>query len=192
MDYIRDSLSDDEQLIHIARFHWMYTVQAAFNALFGLALSIAIIVFALKYAPIMFKTLNTEGLSLIDQIQVLHPGILILAFFVFLMGLLKFAQMMIIKATTEIGVTDIRLVYKRGLVARAVGEINIDRIEGVNVLQGIMGRLFGYGRVMVRGMGVGEVVLPPLAQPIRFKKAIEKARTMAKRKNMGQQQPLSS
>ena len=39
-----------------------------------------------------------------------------------------------------------------------------------------MGRLFGYGRVMVRGMGVGEVVLPPIEQPIRFRKAIEKAR----------------
>ena len=97
--------------------------------------------------------------------------------------------MMIIKATTEIGVTDIRLVYKRGLVARAVGEINIDRIEGVNVLQGILGRIFGYSRVMVRGMGVGEVVLPPIAQPIRFKKAIEKARSMAKKKNMGQPVP---
>lgn len=184
MDYIRQSLSDDEQLIHIARFHWMYTIQAAFNAVFGLGLSVAIIVFAIKYQPMIFKTANTSGLSLIDQIQTLHPGIKILAFFVLLMGLLKFAQMMIIKATTEIGITDCRLVYKRGLVARAVGEINIDRIEGVNVLQGIMGRLFGYGRVMVRGMGVGEVVLPPLAQPIRFKKAIEKARSVAKKKSM--------
>jgi len=104
----------------------------------------------------------------------------ILALFIFLMGVLKFVQMMIIKITTEIGVTDIRLVYKRGLVARAVGEINIDRIEGVNVIQGILGRIFGYGRVMVRGMGVGEVVLPPISQPIRFKKAIEKARASSK------------
>ena len=189
MDYIRHSLSEDETLIHIARFHWMYSVQAIFNAIFGTVLSVSIIIFAMKYQPIMFKSVSTEGLSLIDQIQILHPGIKILAFFVFLMGLLKFAQMMIIKATTEIGVTDVRLVYKRGLVARAVGEINIDRIEGVNVLQGIMGRLFGYGRVMVRGMGVGEVVLPPLAQPIRFKKAIEKARSIAKKKNMGQPVP---
>ena len=90
---------------------------------------------------------------------------------------------MIIRATTEIGVTDARLVYKRGLIARAVGEINIDRIEGVNVLQGVLGRVLGYGRVMVRGMGVGEVVLPPIAQPIRFKKAIEKARAVAKSKS---------
>lgn len=191
MDYIRQSLSEDEHLIHIARFHWMYTVQATFNVIFAVVLSITILVFAIKYQPMMFGggTPYPEGMSFIDKIRILHPGLKILSFFVFIMGLLKFAQMMIIKATTEIGITDIRLVYKRGLVARAVGEINIDRIEGVNVIQGIFGRLFGYGRVMVRGMGVGEVVLPPVAQPIRFKKAIEKARSVAKKKMSGQYNP---
>ena len=189
MDYIRQSLGEDEELIHIARFHWMYNVNAIINAIFGLTLAIGIIWVAIRFQPMMFATVDTTGLGIVDKIMSLHPGLKILSFFVFLMGLLKFAQMMIIKATTEIGVTDCRLVYKRGLVARAVGEINIDRIEGVNVLQGILGRIFGYGRVMVRGMGVGEVVLPPIAQPIRFKKAIEKARTMAKKKNIGQPAP---
>jgi uncharacterized membrane protein YdbT with pleckstrin-like domain len=189
MDYIRQSLSDDEELIHVAEFHWMYNVQAVFNVIFGFVLSVALIIFAVKYQPIMFGDPLPAGASFITKVQALHPGIKILAFFIFVMGVLKFVQMMIVKATTEIGVTDIRLVYKRGLVARIVGEINIDRVEGVNVLQGILGRLFGYGRVMVRGMGVGEVVLPPVEQPIRFKKAIEKARAMSKRKNQGEPVP---
>lgn len=180
-EYIKQSLSEEEQLIHIAHFHWMYNVQAVFNVIFGAALSIAIIVFALKFEPVMFGKIP-DGLNMIDQVRSLHPSIKILSFFIFILSVLKFAQMMIVKATTEIGVTDTRLVYKRGLVARAVGEINIDRIEGVNVLQGILGRIFGYGRVMVRGMGVGEVVLPQIAQPIRFKKAIEKARQISKSK----------
>ncbi|NJN35690.1 MAG: PH domain-containing protein, partial [Saprospiraceae bacterium] len=49
-------------------------------------------------------------------------------------GLMRFAKMMIDKVTTEIAITNKRLVYKRGLVARAVGEMNIDRIEGVKCL----------------------------------------------------------
>ena len=181
-DYIRQSLTDDEELIHIAEFHWMYTVNAILNMVFSLVLSLLLIYMALRFQPIMFGAVAPEGVPFFDRVSSLHPGIKILALFIFLMGVLKFVQMMIIKITTEIGVTDIRLVYKRGLVARAVGEINIDRIEGVNVLQGILGRLFGYGRVMVRGMGVGEVVLPPISQPIRFKKAIEKARSATKHK----------
>jgi uncharacterized membrane protein YdbT with pleckstrin-like domain len=181
-DYIRQSLSPNEELIHVAEFHWMYTVNAVLNMIFGLLLALGILWLALTFEPIMFGPGAPEGASFFTKISALHPGIKILAFFIFVLGVLKFAQMMIIKVTTEIGVSDIRLIYKRGLVARAVGEINIDRIEGVNVLQGILGRVFGYGRVMVRGMGVGEVILPPIAQPIRFKKAIEKARASSQYK----------
>jgi len=166
----------------VAKFHWVYNVSAVLNIVISFALAMGVIWLAIKYQPMILKTPSTVGLSFVDQIRTLHPGVKILSFFLIVLGVLKFAQMMIVKATTEIGVTDIRMVYKQGLVARAVGEINIDRVEGVNVLQGVMGRLFGYGRVMVRGMGVGEVVLPPIEQPIRFKKAIEKARTMARKK----------
>ncbi len=177
-EYIRQSLAEDEKLIHMAHFHWMYTLSAFLNVLFGVLLTFVILILGVNFQPGA-----DPDLSFVEGVLSLHPGIKILAFFVFLMGLLKFASMMIVKATTEIAITNKRLVYKRGLVSRFVGEMNIDRIEGVNVLQGILGRLFGYGRVMVRGMGVGEVVLPPIQQPIRFRKAIEKARMASTTKN---------
>ena len=131
------------------------------------------------YAAMYYQGVYGEGFysrNLLGMIQEIHPGIRIFAFLVFIMGLLRFAQMMVVKASTEIAITTSRLVYKRGLIARHVGEMSIDRIEGVNVLQSIFGRLFGYGRLAIRGMGVGEVVLPPLRNPIAFRRAIEKAR----------------
>lgn len=178
MHYIQQSLTDNEELVHVAHFHWMYSVQAITNIVFSLALSVGIIVFAIKMEPVFFHTPGFERLSLLGQIQSLHAGVKIVAFFVMLMGVMRFVQMMIVKATTEIAVTNKRLVYKRGLVARYVGEMNIDRVEGVNVLQGVLGRIFGYGRVMVRGMGVGEIVLPTIAEPIKFRKSIERARNV--------------
>ena len=99
----------------------------------------------------------------------------------FLLGLYLFAHMMIIKATTEIAVTTERMIYKRGLIARHVGELDIDRIEGVSVYQGVLGRLLGYGSVMIRGMGVGEVLLPPIEAPVEFRKAIQEARQIAEK-----------
>jgi uncharacterized membrane protein YdbT with pleckstrin-like domain len=111
------------------------------------------------------------------MVRALHPGFRILAFLIFVFGVLQFAQMMVIRISTEIAVTTNRLIYKRGLVARYVGEMNIDRIESMAVLQTIFGRIFGYGRLMVRGMGVGELILPPIADPIAFRRAIETARS---------------
>ncbi|MGB0720595.1 MAG: PH domain-containing protein, partial [Bdellovibrionales bacterium] len=156
------------------KFHWMYNVSAFSMILWGMFASIVMIiggVYAYKqmgYFP--------DNIGWVSAIRNLHPGLRIFSFVLFVFGLLSFAQMMVVKATTEIAVTNRRLVFKKGLVARHVGEMNIDRIEGVNVLQTILGRLFGYGRLAVRGMGVGEVVLPPIADPLAFRQAIERAK----------------
>lgn len=174
MLYVQQSLSPGEELIHVGHFHWMYTltaVMAIFWGFLGCVLVIAGAIYVQNYVGQGFYSNNLLGM-----IRETHPAVRLGAFFIFIMGLMRFAQMMVIRATTEIAVTTSRLIYKRGLVARYVGEMSVDRIEGVNVLQSILGRILNYGRIMVRGMGVGEVILPPLANPIAFRKAIEKAR----------------
>lgn len=181
MLYVQQSLSPDEELIHIGHFHWMYSVSAIMAIFWGVVGAIALVIGAVYFME-HFWPLVTQRPALfisndmIGKIRELHPAIRLAAFFIFVMGVFRFAHMMVIKATTEIAVTTSRIIYKRGLVARYVGEMSIDRIEGVNVLQTVMGRIFNYGRIMVRGMGVGEVILPPLEDPIKFRKAIEKAR----------------
>lgn len=197
MLYVQQSLGPDEELVHIGRFHWMYTVSSAVWVLLGILGAIGVLVGAVYfdvlktlndlynladmpkeiYAQAWDKVIESKG-GYIEMIRSSHPFVRIGAFVSFLIGLYMFAQMMVVKATTEIAITNTRLVYKQGLIARHVGEISIDRIEGVNVLQGIFGRMFSYGNVIVRGMGVGEVMLPPIAEPIEFRKAIEKARTL--------------
>ena len=176
MLYVEQSLGPDEELVHVGKFHWMYTVQAFMAIIWGIVISLIIIIGSV----IAYKQMSwfPEELPTLEGVQYLHPGIRIASFVAFVLGLLSFAQMMVIKATTEIAITSSRLVYKRGLVARQVGEISVDRIEGVNVLQTILGRLFNYGRLAIRGMGIGEVVLPPIDDPIVFRQAIEKARAI--------------
>lgn len=174
MLYVQQSLGPDEELIHVGKFHWMYTVNSFLAILWGLVGAIMIMFIAYKAYEFMGKLPPRTGFF--SAIQIIHPGIRGVSFLFFILGLVKFAQMMVVKVTTEIAITNNRLVYKRGLVARHVGEISIDRIEGVNVLQPILGRIFNYGRVMVRGMGVGEVLLPPIEDPISFRRAIEEAK----------------
>ena len=108
----------------------------------------------------------------------LHIGLKLAAFGMLAFGFLSFAGMMVRKATTEICVTSDRLIIKTGMVARQVNEINVDRIEGVNVMQGIIGRIADFGTVVVRGMGVGELWLPPIADPVGFRRAIDRAKAL--------------
>ena len=181
MLYVQQSLAPDEELVHIGRFHWFYDVVAVMNVFWGLFFAVAILIASVvlqNYIPVNLMSFPPEpGDSWLTLVQKLHPGIKLFALLVALIGVMKFAQMLVIKSTTEIAITTTRLIYKRGLVARFVGEMNIDRIEGVSVLQSVFGRIFNFGQIVIRGMGVGELILPVIADPVKFRRAIEKART---------------
>ncbi|HCK33119.1 MAG: hypothetical protein CMH32_07645 [Micavibrio sp.] len=195
MLYVQQSLSPDEKIVHIGRFHWAYRAAAVSWIMFGAVVAYFIIHVAVHIEvtsiidqrfPSLPEHLQGEAWDrvvkakggLIKTILGLHIGVRIAAFLSILVGVFMFARMMIIMYVTEICVTNQRMIYKTGLISRYVGEISVNRIEGVNVLQSIMGRLLGYGTIIVRGMGVGEVRLPPIADPITFRRAIEKARSL--------------
>ncbi len=73
---------------------------------------------------------------------------------------------------TEIAVTDRRVIYKTGLIRRHTTEINMDKIESVDVDQSVLGRLFGYGTVTIRGTGEAVEPLRGITDPIDFRNAI--------------------
>jgi uncharacterized membrane protein YdbT with pleckstrin-like domain len=58
-----------------------------------------------------------------------------------------------IRWTTEIAVTDRRVIYKEGFITRHTVEINMDKVASVDVDQSIPGRLLDYGMVHVIGTG---------------------------------------
>jgi len=53
--------------------------------------------------------------------------------------------------TTEIAVTNRRIIVKRGLIWRQSMEMNLNKVESVYVAQSILGRLLNYGNVDVLG-----------------------------------------
>ncbi len=176
MLYVQQSLGPDEELVHVGEFHWFYTLNAFMAILWGIAGSVIVI----AAGVFMYRQMGLlpYGISWLEAVRAIHPGLRICAFVIFILGLMSFARMMVIKVTTEIAITNNRLIYKRGLIARQVGEMSVDRIEGVNILQSIFGRIFNYGRIAIRGMGIGEVILPPIQDPVAFRQAIERARSI--------------
>jgi uncharacterized membrane protein YdbT with pleckstrin-like domain len=97
---------------------------------------------------------------------------------VFLIGIWIFFDMMIRKWTTEIGITTHRFIVKTGLFSLHTEEMAIHNIEGVKVTQGFWGRMMGYGTLRIEGTGVDAIVLPPIADPIAFRAAIETAKSI--------------
>jgi membrane protein YdbS with pleckstrin-like domain len=74
--------------------------------------------------------------------------------------------------TTELAVTNKRVIAKSGIIRRNVIDVSIAKVEGVSYSQGIIGRIFGYGSILVRGTGLGQVPVRFISQPELFKQEV--------------------
>ncbi|MDF0591671.1 PH domain-containing protein [Candidatus Methanocrinis natronophilus] len=74
---------------------------------------------------------------------------------------------------SEFGITNKRLVLKTGVIKRKSQEIQVNKIEGISVDQGIIGRLLGYGTVVATGTGGAINRYPSVADPLTFRKRIQ-------------------
>ena len=73
----------------------------------------------------------------------------------------------------EQGVTNKRVIYKKGIVSRNSEEMKLNSIETVEIHQGILGRVFGFGDVTVTGRGLSNVVFKTVDDPMAVKRKIE-------------------
>jgi uncharacterized membrane protein YdbT with pleckstrin-like domain len=94
-------------------------------------------------------------------------GILLLPVVV---GLGLLIWVLIIYKTTEIAITNKRIIAKFGFISRSTTEINLPKIESLQVDQGVMARLFGYGTIVVAGAGTPNLRIPGIADPLLFRR----------------------
>jgi uncharacterized membrane protein YdbT with pleckstrin-like domain len=74
--------------------------------------------------------------------------------------------------STELAVTNRRVIAKFGLVQRRTVEMNLDKVESLQVEQTFWGRVLGYGTLLVRGTGNSLEPIPGISQPIEFRRAV--------------------
>jgi membrane protein YdbS with pleckstrin-like domain len=147
MSYLSRVLQPGEQVVYTTRLHWL----VYFRAIVLLAVAIV----ALGAGGV------TEGR--------LSAALKILAALVALLALSSGFGAFMRRLTTELAITDHRVIYKRGFFSRHTIEINRSKVESVDVDQSILGRIFGYGTVIVRGTGGSLEPLHDIGDPIAFR-----------------------
>lgn len=98
--------------------------------------------------------------------------VVVAALLLFALGVISFLRAWFRRVTTEIAVTDRRVIYKKGLVRRYTVEMHMDKVESVDVDQSVWGRLLNYGDVIVHGTGVGLEPLTMIDDPLELRNHI--------------------
>ncbi len=152
MSYVEHVLQPGETLLHRSRLHWLvYLPMLPFLAAFvmGAALSAAIRSSGADSGP----TGLAATLMAVGAIGTITTWL----------------RAWIRRMSTELAVTDRRVIFKRGLIRRHTVEMNMDKVESVDVDQSILGRIFNYGDVTVRGTGASIEPLRLIDDPLAFR-----------------------
>jgi uncharacterized membrane protein YdbT with pleckstrin-like domain len=153
MSYINKVLLPGERVIFETGLHWLVYGRAIL--LLGLALILA--------AASQLEAFYGPNSTFLLLIAAAVLGIL---------GIVALLHGMLRRAGTELAVTDQRVVLKHGLFGRHTIEMNRSKVESVDVDQGIIGRIFGYGTVLVRGTGGSTEPLEGISDPLGFRSHI--------------------
>lgn len=143
MSYVESTLLSGEQVVYKAKIHWFIFVPGMLLLAFGVYLF----------------TLDVEGGT--------GP---IFGLFAVLFGIFSLLKAFIQRVTTELAVTTKRMIAKVGLIRRATMELNHSKVESFHVDQSILGRVFGFGTLVVHGTGGGKTPVPNIDSPLDFRR----------------------
>ena len=149
--YSRSTLAPDETPFYRTSLHWIIFVRFAFLGLAAflfVAMPLAIALQALTGSELGWFALPLPVLFLVPPT---------LAF-----------------ASSELVITDRRVLIKTGIIHRQTLEMFISKIESVGVDQGFFARMFDYGSVLVRGTGGFEQAFEAIAAPLEFRRWVQR------------------
>jgi uncharacterized membrane protein YdbT with pleckstrin-like domain len=77
------------------------------------------------------------------------------------------------QSASEFAVTNKRVIVKVGFISRRTIEINMSKVESVEVNQDIFARLFNYGTIVVIGTGGTKEPFDLIDDPLAFRRAVQ-------------------
>lgn len=152
--YIKNSLSRDEEIMYIAKFHWFKWMAHYIYVIFAVLLSASV------FVAYRNNILTTDIKSVM----------LLVAFFLFLMmSIASYVDLV----TKEMGITNKRVIFKKGFIHTDSDELLLNKIESIEIEQSLWGRIFGYGDMFFAGTGTTKVEFRDVSRPVQLKKHIE-------------------
>jgi uncharacterized membrane protein YdbT with pleckstrin-like domain len=144
--YIEENLTTGEIILYRTGLHWI----------------------VLLVPGLLGGVLVLLGLSMLIAGGITGMGIFITGF-----GALVIALAVMRRKATEMTVTNKRVVVKVGLLRKRTIELFLSKVESVRVEQGLLGRMLGYGSIVVRGTGGTAEPFDNVHSPLEFRRQVQ-------------------
>ena len=158
MSYVEKHLIEGETIIYETRLHWIVLI--------------APVVLGSLFALTGVGMLVLSGRTNVDQ-SATHQSLVAIGAAFFLVAFIFIARGVVMRNATEMTVTNKRVFVKVGLAARRTIELLLSRVESIGVEESVMGRMLGYGTVIVHGTGGTPEIFNMLAHPLEFRTQVQ-------------------
>jgi uncharacterized membrane protein YdbT with pleckstrin-like domain len=112
------------------------------------------------------RVLHRGRISLWPFAWAIVLGVLLLPIVI---GIAVLAWVWVKVKSTELAITNKRIIAKFGFVSRRTVEINLAKVEAIQVDQSVLGRMLDYGTIIVSGAGNPVAPIPSIADPLEFR-----------------------
>jgi uncharacterized membrane protein YdbT with pleckstrin-like domain len=158
MSYVEKHLIEGESIVYETRLHWIILVAPVLLAT----------LFVLTGVGMFILSSKATG----DRSSA-HEPTMILGGVFFTMALFFLVRGIVMRNSTEMTVTNRRVFVKVGLAARRTIELLLSRVESIGVQESAMGRVFGYGAVVIHGTGGTPETFNMIAHPLEFRTQVQ-------------------
>lgn len=128
------------------------------------------VVYRAKLHPIIFA--RAVLVLLAGVVLLFFPSLTQARTVVLLIGVLMLVPPFVSYQTTELGVTNKRVIVKTGLIRRRTIELLLRQVEAISVDQSLLGRLLGYGSITLTGTGGVREVFHQVREPLELRRRI--------------------
>ena len=124
------------------------------------------------------KIVHVGHISLWSMWHLIAVGLVLLP--AFGLGLIVWIVAWVRYKSTELAITTKRVIVKVGFIRRSTVEININKVESIQVDQAILGRMFNFGTLVIAGAGTPQAPVAGISAPMEFRKAFIEAQEQAR------------
>jgi uncharacterized membrane protein YdbT with pleckstrin-like domain len=95
------------------------------------------------------------------------------ATFLVLVGLALSASSVLNYIFSEFAVTNKRVLLRHGFFSTRSAELMLQKVESIVVAQGLGGKIFGYGAIVVIGTGGSREEFKDISEPVGFRRVVQ-------------------
>ncbi len=158
MSYLTSNLVPGEKVIYQTRLHWIVMLGNLVAGLLLLAAGAGVLYYATTQASFDITTIHL--------MQGTGAALGVAGLIVIFVGMAR-------RNATEMAVTNRRVVVKTGLASRRTIEMLLNKVESIEVSETTMGRLLGYGAIVVVGTGGSTEPFRKIAHPLTFRSRLQ-------------------